>query len=93
MMKLSQELPGRLLGSVCLFLGALLGCAHPATEACVAAPQPPPATVPAPQRAPVVAAVPGAPPAAVSLASWRKGAAKQRILSFVKDVSDAGGAH
>jgi phosphoserine phosphatase len=92
----STSLATRFLSSALLLSSLALGCAQAVTEPCVpaaAAPEAAVATVSPSQ--PTTKAAPAATPqpVAVSLASWRDGAAKQRIQSFVHDVSDAGSAH
>jgi phosphoglycolate phosphatase-like HAD superfamily hydrolase len=82
------------LSSALLLSLVALGCAHAATEPCVptaAAPETAVATTSPAQSAPKAAPAATPQPVAISLASWRDGAAKQRIQSFIRDVSTAGG--
>ena len=76
-----------------VLLGTALGCA-PTTEPCA----PVVAAAPAVAAAPPVKPTPVAPPTGalapaqppISLASWREGSAKERIQSFIHEVTDTG---
>src|SRR6185369_7466227 len=86
----------RLLMNALVLLGTALGCAH-STEPCMPLGAPAASTPPAGraitvQPAAAVTAL-AAPQPLVALASWREGAAKQRIQSFVHELSDAANAH